>query len=62
MIKEEKLNLYRLDDIGFVGIPNHKLTAEDVAFYAQKAKESRQRYHASLNKNKVSNTRKMAFA
>jgi len=58
MTREEKLNLYRLDDIGFVGIPNHVLTAEDVAFFAQKGKEARQRYHASIN----TNTRKMAYA
>jgi len=58
MTREEELILYELDDIGFVGIPNHIPTAEDRAFYAQKAKEARQRYYASIN----TNTRKMAFA
>ncbi|MDR2579898.1 MAG: hypothetical protein LBC85_02760 [Fibromonadaceae bacterium] len=34
-----------LDDIGFIGIPNYRLTPEDVVVFARKGEEARIRYH-----------------
>ena len=47
VVLNEKELLYKLDDIGFVGIPNHVPSAKDRAFYAQKAAEARARYKAT---------------
>ncbi|MDR3001803.1 MAG: hypothetical protein LBU89_11135 [Fibromonadaceae bacterium] len=33
-----------LDDIGFIGIPNYRLTPEDVTIFAKKGEEARIRY------------------
>jgi hypothetical protein len=45
MFMERKKHPFaELDDIGFIGIPNYKLTPEDLVVFAQKGKESRQRY------------------
>ena len=43
-MKNDKELLYELDDIGFIGIPNSRLSADDRAFYAQKAEEARAKY------------------
>jgi len=46
-MKNAKEILYKLDDIGFAGIPNHTLTKKDWAFYAKKSAEARQLYRAT---------------
>jgi len=50
MNKSKKI-FAELDDVGFVGIPNHTLTTDDKAFFAQKAMEARVRYKAAHTKS-----------
>jgi len=50
MNKSKKI-FAELDDVGFVGIPNHTLTTDDKVFFAQKAMEARVRYKAVHTKS-----------
>jgi hypothetical protein len=59
--QQSKKLLAELDDIGFVGIPNHTPTPDDRAFFAQKAMEARQRYRTSKQEKTVSTTQKLAM-
>lgn len=60
MTKEEKLNLYRLDDIGFIGIPSRTITENDWKEMAQIVKESKKR--RAMQKGKTKNGKQIVSA
>jgi len=61
MTNDMKL-LAELDDIGFIGIPNHVPSAEDMAFFAQRAAEARERYRTAQKQSSPGNRKDAACA
>ena len=55
MTEEERKLLGELDDIGFIGIPNYKVTEEEWALMAQKGEEARAEYRAEMAQKNLEN-------